>query len=534
MNEALCACGCGQATKIATKTDGRYGHKKGEPMRYLPGHGLKNAAPPQSEYRDVAVTEIRALPQVRHTFDQAALDELAQSIREHGVIQPLIVRPSGNPPSSGGEPYVLVAGERRLRASIQAGLERVPCRVMELDEAAAAKLQLLENLQRRDLDAIEEAEGYDALIREHGARAVDLARELGVSEAHISNRRRLLRLPEDVRAEISRGNLAPATAMAVIGLSAYPDAVQESVTMLQDSNVPSAAAAKRVEEHLVYTHPVVALKKGTDMPWACRARADHSACPCRHELTKGHSYATAVCLDRQRYDQVEAAAKAAQPKSDAPEGPVETERPAPYDWEAEQRKRDEERAAATEALNAQVRELGPREDLQTDHVALIAARLVFENDHRRDWSERLQEFGFGRLIDTMTGAEDGDQQARVLRWLGTQGIPALLQIALMFAVEPMPGRDCGLTDWWRQRCGVTAAQAEPEKPAAPAESDALAWIRGTPSSDANWQSALKRLTDDELKLTLGEQHTKDARRRLQAEARRRLQTPAPEPAAAEA
>jgi|GEM_PF-2278419 len=548
----LCACGCGQATKIAPKTDSRWGHVKGQPMKYLPGHWLKTAASPTSEYREIPIGDIQTAPQVRKVFDQAALDELAQSIREHGVIQPLIVRPVDGA-------FVLVAGERRLRAAKLTTFERVPCRVMQLTDEQAAKLQLLENLQRRDLDAIEEAEGYDALIREHGARAVDLARELGVSEAHISNRRRLLRLPEDVRAEISRGNLAPATAMAVIALSAYPDVARRAAEVLQRDQIPSSRAQATVDAWLCNASvpglgriPVVELLKGRTAPWLCQAQCDHSQCPCRHELSGGYPEAKAVCLDPERYQQVEAAA--AQPKPEtsaareaAPAGAVGDEpvtiwtQEGSYtqsQWEAEMREREAQRAAATEALNAQVRELGPREDLQTDHVALIAARLVFENDHRRDWSERLREFGCGLLIDTMTedGAGDEDQQTRVLRWLAKQDVPTLLQIALMFAVEPLPARDCGLTDWWRQRCGVAAAQADPAEPAEPVvadPSDALNWIRSCPSSDANWQSALKRLTDDELKLTLGEQHTKDARRRLQAEARRRLQTPVPEPVAAE-
>lgn len=420
------------------------------------------AAAPLSEFQDVMIADIHVSPQVRKTFDQAALDELAASIREHGVIQPLIVRPVD--PAG----FELVAGERRLRASKLAGLAWVPCRVMELTDQQAAKLQLLENLQRKDLDPIEEAEGYDRLIREHGAKAVDLARELGVSEALISNRRRLLRLPEPVREEISRGNFAPATAMAVIGLSAYPDVVTDSVEMLQKCHTPSAQAAAAVEDRLTRVQPVVALKKGVNMPWACNACADHSKCPCRHELTTGHSYAKAVCLDRERYKQLEAEAKAAQPEPEKPNPTVERSAPYTYpNWEEEQRKREAALVAATEALSTEVRDLAPRKDLAQTHVALIAARLVLENDHRRDWSERMREFGFGLLIDTLAddGADDGDTQDRVLRWLSKQDVPTLLQIALTFAVEPMPGRDCGLTDWWRQRCGLPV---EPEPTAAEA------------------------------------------------------------------
>ena len=129
--------------------------------------------------------------QPRQNFSPAQLEELSRSIAEYGVLSPLTVRPR-----QGG--YELVAGERRLRAARMAGLSEVPCIVMELDLEEASFIALVENLQRNDLDFLEEARGIAQLIRLFGLSQEECARRLGKSQSAVANKLRLLRLPEDV------------------------------------------------------------------------------------------------------------------------------------------------------------------------------------------------------------------------------------------------------------------------------------------------------------------------------------------------
>ena len=129
--------------------------------------------------------------QPRQNFSPAQLEELSRSIAEYGVLSPLTVRPR-----QGG--YELVAGERRLRAARMAGLHEVPCIIMELDLEEASFIALVENLQRNDLDFLEEARGIAQLIRLFGLSQEECARRLGKSQSAVANKLRLLRLPEDV------------------------------------------------------------------------------------------------------------------------------------------------------------------------------------------------------------------------------------------------------------------------------------------------------------------------------------------------
>ena len=129
--------------------------------------------------------------QPRQNFPPAQLEELSRSIAEYGVLSPLTVRPRP-------DGYELVAGERRLRAARMAGLSEVPCIVMELDLEEASFIALVENLQRNDLDFLEESRGIAQLIRLFGLSQEECARRLGKSQSAVANKLRLLRLPEDV------------------------------------------------------------------------------------------------------------------------------------------------------------------------------------------------------------------------------------------------------------------------------------------------------------------------------------------------
>jgi len=148
--------------------------------------------------------------QPRKTFDEAALEELAQSIRQHGVLQPLLVRPL---PSGG---YQLVAGERRWRASRMAELTEVPVIVKELDDTEAMQIAIIENLQREDLNPIEEAEGLQALIDKCGFTQEEAATSVGKSRPAITNALRLLRLPEEVREMTKNGDISAGHARALL------------------------------------------------------------------------------------------------------------------------------------------------------------------------------------------------------------------------------------------------------------------------------------------------------------------------------
>lgn len=148
--------------------------------------------------------------QPRKTFDETALEELAQSIEQHGVLQPLLVRPL---PSGG---YQLVAGERRWRASRMAKLTEVPVIVKELSDTEAMELAIIENLQREDLNPIEEAEGLQALVDKCGYTQDEIAASVGKSRPAITNSLRLLRLPEEVREMTKNGEITAGHARALL------------------------------------------------------------------------------------------------------------------------------------------------------------------------------------------------------------------------------------------------------------------------------------------------------------------------------
>jgi ParB family chromosome partitioning protein len=159
--------------------------------------------------REIEVARIRPNPeQPRVQFDEDALDELADSIRERGVLQPILLRPFG-------EDYMIIAGERRWRAAQRARLHGIPAIVREIDESTTAELALIENIQRQDLNALEEAEGYRQLIRRHGHTQDDVGRIVHKSRSHVAIRLRLLDLPEFVSQSLLNGDISMGHARAV-------------------------------------------------------------------------------------------------------------------------------------------------------------------------------------------------------------------------------------------------------------------------------------------------------------------------------
>ena len=138
----------------------------------------------------------------RRHFGDAELTDLAQSIREHGVVQPVVARSS---PTQAGR-YEIIAGERRWRAAQRAGLTEIPVIIREVNDRTALELAIIENVQRTDLNAVEEAQGYQQLIDEHGYTQADLGNVIGKSRSHVANTLRLLKLPNVIH-EIGRAHV---------------------------------------------------------------------------------------------------------------------------------------------------------------------------------------------------------------------------------------------------------------------------------------------------------------------------------------
>ncbi|HHU06426.1 MAG TPA: ParB/RepB/Spo0J family partition protein [Clostridiales bacterium] len=157
------------------------------------------------------ISKVETSPnQPRKQFDEVLLRELADSIAEHGILQPLTVRKL----STGY--YQIIAGERRWRAARMAGLTEVPVRIIEADDKKATELALVENLQRADLNPMEEAEGYRTLMEEYGFTQEQVSERVGKSRSAVANALRLLALPEKLRALLETGELTPGHARAVL------------------------------------------------------------------------------------------------------------------------------------------------------------------------------------------------------------------------------------------------------------------------------------------------------------------------------
>ena len=165
---------------------------------------------------EIAIDRIVPNPkQPRRTFVEADLEELTESIRNKGVIQPILVRPDPTQP----EMFEIIAGERRWRAARRAGLSMVPAVVREMDDREMLEIAIIENVQRADLNAVEEAEAYKALIDRFGRTQESVAQQVGKSREHVSNTLRLLSLPEDVREHVREARLTPGHARALMKTS---------------------------------------------------------------------------------------------------------------------------------------------------------------------------------------------------------------------------------------------------------------------------------------------------------------------------
>lgn len=191
--------------------------------------------------------------QPRKRFDEARLEELARSIREHGVVEPILVRRDG-------QRYRIVAGERRWRAAQRAGLQEIPAIVRDASDKEAFELALVENVQRADLNAVEEAEAYQMLVSEHGLTQEQVAQRVGKERSTVANALRLLKLPEEVRDMVREGQLEMGHARALLGLE-NPETIQKvAARVLRDT------LSVRATEALVRALAGGARKKSSNGP----------------------------------------------------------------------------------------------------------------------------------------------------------------------------------------------------------------------------------------------------------------------------
>jgi len=180
------------------------------------------AAPSGPGVRAIEIGRIRPNPsQPRQHFDEQAIDELAASIAERGVLQPILVRETA-------DGYELIAGERRWRAAQKARLHEIPALVREANEESSAEIALIENIQREDLNAIEEAEAYRQLINRYGHSQEVVGKLIGKSRSHVANLLRLLELPEAVRLMLLRGDISMGHARAV-ATAPDPEALAQQI-----------------------------------------------------------------------------------------------------------------------------------------------------------------------------------------------------------------------------------------------------------------------------------------------------------------
>ncbi len=199
---------------------------------------------PSSAVDEYAIADIRPNPaQPRRTFSEQELDELAESIKQRGVLQPILLRPDPDAPGQ----YQIVAGERRWRAAQRAELTTIPAVVRDMDELQLLEVGIIENVQREDLNPVEEAEAYGALIKRFGRTQEDLAESVGKSRAHIANTLRLLNLGESSREHLRQGRISAGHARAALG-APDPDRVVDMAVMKAMSVREVESLVKRLKD----------------------------------------------------------------------------------------------------------------------------------------------------------------------------------------------------------------------------------------------------------------------------------------------
>jgi ParB family chromosome partitioning protein len=207
----------------ATRTENR--PRLGRGLAALLGGPNPSNAEASRGSRQTPIEFLRPNPRnPRKLFDEAELDELAASIKERGIIQPVIVRAI----SGVADAYEIIAGERRWRAAQRAGLHEIPVLIVEAGDREALEIAIVENVQRADLNALEEAAGYAKLGADHGYSHSDIARVVSKSRSHVANTLRLTNLPEHTRSLLAGGKISPGHARALLAV-ADPDALAKRI-----------------------------------------------------------------------------------------------------------------------------------------------------------------------------------------------------------------------------------------------------------------------------------------------------------------
>ena len=222
--------------------------------------GSSSPSQPEGGAVELALEQIVPNPrQPRTAMDQSELDNLAASIREHGIIQPLLVSQE----SYSGR-YILVAGERRLRAARLAGLETVPVIIRQTTDQQRLELALIENVQRADLTPLETAEAYHHLIEEFGLTHEEVAQRVGKSRESVTNTHRLVRLPDEVKLGLAQGLISEGHARALLGLESRPEAMLDVYKTIVNNRFSVRQTEAFVKELASPTRPRKAAHK--DVP----------------------------------------------------------------------------------------------------------------------------------------------------------------------------------------------------------------------------------------------------------------------------
>lgn len=201
--------------------------------------------------QEVPIELIRANAQnPRRHFNDAELADLSNSIKEHGVVQPILVRPIKNE-DLGGARYEIIAGERRWRASQRAGLHAIPVVIRDVNDRHALELAIIENVQRADLNSIEEAMGYQQLINDYDYSQAELGKVLSLSRSHVANTLRLLKLPEEVMVLVAEGKLSAGHARTLVNAT--------GATYLAEKIIREGLSVRQAEQ--LAQNPEEAVKK---------------------------------------------------------------------------------------------------------------------------------------------------------------------------------------------------------------------------------------------------------------------------------
>ena len=229
--------------------------------------------------RRVPIEYLRPNPRnPRRNFSDAELDELAASIKERGIIQPVVVRPV----RGAKDAYEIIAGERRWRAAQRAALHEIPIVPFEASDSEALELAIIENVQRTDLNPLEEAGGYQALASEYGHSHEDIAKIVGKSRSHVTNTLRLLKLPEPVKAYIHAGQISAGAARMLIGAADPEEMAREivdrglnvrQVEALAKDRAPGSG--KAVKKRVVKNADTIALERRVSNTLGLTVTVDH-------------------------------------------------------------------------------------------------------------------------------------------------------------------------------------------------------------------------------------------------------------------